>query len=223
MKQKLVIIGTGEFGLIAHEYFTHDSDYEVVGFAAEQAYITEPTLLGLPVVAVETMEETFPPASHHAHVAVTFTQLNRVRRKLYDMAKAKGFTMANYISSRAFVWRNAILGDNVFIFENNVIQPFTEVGNCVVMWSGNHLGHRSIIRDNCFISSHVVISGYCDIGQNSFLGVNTTLSNNLTIGADTFTRPATVLLKNTEENTMYDGSPAVALRIPTRKFFKIHD
>ena len=34
---KLVIVGDGEFGDIAYQYFTYDSPYEVVAFAVERA------------------------------------------------------------------------------------------------------------------------------------------------------------------------------------------
>lgn len=222
-KKKLILIGAGEFALIAHEYFTHDSNYQVVGFAVEQAFLDKDSLAGLPVVAFENMESVFDPATHDAFVAVTYTQLNRVRTRLYQAAKAKGYRLATYISSKAFVWRNAVIGENVFIFENNVVQPFVTVGNNVVLWSGNHVGHQTVIHDNCFISSHVVISGYCEIGESSFLGVNTTIADRVKLGRDTFTRPATVLMKNTEDNTMYEGNPAVALKVPPRRFFRLHD
>ena len=36
--RKLVIVGAGEFGEIAYEYFTFDSEYEVVAFAVEKAF-----------------------------------------------------------------------------------------------------------------------------------------------------------------------------------------
>ena len=35
---KLVIFGAGEFAHIAHEYFSHDSDYEVVAFVVDDAF-----------------------------------------------------------------------------------------------------------------------------------------------------------------------------------------
>ena len=53
------------------------------------------------------------------------------------------------------------MGDNCFIFEDNTVQPFVTLGNNLVLWSGNHIGHHSTLRDHCFISSHVVISGFC--------------------------------------------------------------
>jgi sugar O-acyltransferase (sialic acid O-acetyltransferase NeuD family) len=223
MKKKLLIVGTGEFGHIAYEYFTHDSDYEVVGFSAEKEFMTDSVFLGLPVVPVEDIEKFFSIEEHAVHVAITFPQLNRVRTRLYNIVKSKGYNLASYISSKSFVWRNAVIGENVFIFENNVVQPFVTIGNNVILWSGNHIGHQSIINDNCFLSSHVVVSGYCEIGENSFIGVNATLKDNIKIGKDNFIRPASVVLKNTIDNTMYNGNPAVAYSIPTLEFFKISE
>ena len=52
MSKPLVLIGAGEFAQIAHEYFTHDSDYEVAAFSVEQSYLTQTHLAGLPVVPV---------------------------------------------------------------------------------------------------------------------------------------------------------------------------
>ena len=52
-------------------------------------------------------------------------------------------------------------GDNCFILEDNTVQPFVTIGNNVTLWSGNHIGHDSVIEDDCFISSHVVVSGTC--------------------------------------------------------------
>src|SRR5262245_37536426 len=147
--RNLVIVGDGEFAEIACEYFTHDSPFRVAGFAVERDFLRRDTLFDLPVVPFEDVEQHFPPESHDAFVAVTYTQLNRVRTRLYHAAKAKGYRPASYISSRAFVWRNATVGENCFIFEQNVVQYHAQVGNNVVLWSGNHVGHRSVIHDNC--------------------------------------------------------------------------
>jgi acetyltransferase-like isoleucine patch superfamily enzyme len=155
---RLVIIGDGEFAGIAHEYFTHDSPHTVVGFAVEREFLKSSEYLGLPVVPFEEIENHFSPAEHKAFVAITYTQLNRVRTRLYRQAKLKGFEFVSYISSRAFAWRNAVIGENVFVFENNVIQPHSEIGNNVILWSGNHIGHRTIIEDHCYLASHIAVS-----------------------------------------------------------------
>jgi UDP-3-O-[3-hydroxymyristoyl] glucosamine N-acyltransferase len=77
------------------------------------------------------------------------------------------------------------------------------VGSNVVMWSGNHIGHHSTIRDNAFISSHVVVSGSVDVGENSFLGVNATLVNDIAIGRDTWIGPHVVVTRDVEPGSVY--------------------
>lgn len=207
-KNKLIIVGDGEFAEIAYEYFTYDSPYTVGGFAVEKQYITQDNLFGLPVVAFEEMEKIYSPKDYKVFTAITFTKFNRVRTRLYEEAKAKGYEFATYISSKAFVWRNAKIGENSFIFEDNTIQYNVEIGNNVVLWSGNHIGHRTKIKDNCFLSSHVVVSGYCEVGKNSFLGVNSTFVNNISIGDNSFVAAGALLTKSYGDNLILKGSPA---------------
>jgi len=37
--KKIFIVGAGEFAQIAYEYFTHDSEFEVVAFCVNKEYI----------------------------------------------------------------------------------------------------------------------------------------------------------------------------------------
>ena len=219
--KQLVIVGAGETAEIAYEYFTYDSDYEVVAFSVEKNFLDKEKLFDLPVVPFEDLEENYSPNSYEAFVAVSYTQLNRVRTKLYQQVKQKGFKVPSYVSSRAFIWRNVEIGENCFIFENNVIQYQVKIGNNVFLWSGNHVGHQSIIHDNCFISSHVVISGFCEIGENSFLGVNATLANNLKIGKDNWIGPNTAIMKNTEDGALYKTTQPESAKISAPRFFKV--
>ncbi len=218
-KNKLIIVGAGEFAKIAVEYFDCDSHYEVVALSAERQFIGATTVAGLPVVPYEDVISKYPPVEYHAFVAVPATQLNRVRKRFYLELKTAGYRLANYISSRAFVWRNVSVGDNVFIFENNVVQPFVQIGNNCILWSGNHIGHRTIIRDHNFISSHAVISGYCDIGEGSFIGVNSTFNDHVKVGRSCVIGSGSLVVKDTEPELVYVGQPARAL--PNKTSFDV--
>jgi sugar O-acyltransferase (sialic acid O-acetyltransferase NeuD family) len=208
----LVIVGAGEFAEIAYEYFTHDSPLRVVGFAVERAYLQRNELFGLPVVAFEEIEQHFPTATHQAFVAITNTQLNRVRARLFHATRAKGYRLATYVSSRAFVWHNVQLGENCFIFENNVVQYHVQVGDNVIMWSGNHVGHRTRIVDHTFLTSHVVISGYCEVGRNCYFGVNASVADHIQIGEDCVIGMGAVVVRPTDAGMVYIGSPAKPLK-----------
>ena len=223
MKKKLIIIGTGETANLAYEYFSYDSDYEVAGFAVNRDFRTLNTFRNCPVLDFEDIENTFSPTEFSAFVAMGSGELNYARTRLYKQTKNKGYNLASYISSRAFVWHNVKIGENCFIMENNVLQPFTSIENNVIMWSGNHLGHQSIIHDNCFITSHVVISGYCEIGHNTFIGVNSSIADGVKVAADNFIAMNSTINKNTKENTIYKGNPSVAAIISAKHFCKVKE
>lgn len=210
--KKLVIIGAGELAKIAYEYFTYDSEYEVVGFSVEKDYLQERALYDKPLISFEELTEHFPSETHEAFVAIPASQLDRLRTRLYLATKAKGYLCATYISSRAFVWRNVELGENCFIFENNTVQPFVKIGSNVILWSGNHIGHRTVIEDNCFISSHVVISGFCHIGDSSFIGVNATLNDHVSIPRSCIIASGALVSKSLQTpEKVYYGAPAKEL------------
>ena len=219
----IVIIGAGETAEIAHQYFTCDSKYKVVAFSVEKSYLKQEILHGLPVVPLEDLEQQYPPADFLAFVAISSTKLNRVRTRFYRQLKERGYSFATYISSRAFVWHNAEIGENCFIFEDNTIQPFVKVGNNVVLWSGNHIGHNTIIHDNCFIASHAVISGFCEIGENCFLGVNSTIINNIKIAKDCFIGAGSLIQKDTDEGKVYQSAGTEASRVGALRLFKIRE
>ena len=204
-------MGEGETAELAYEYFTHDSNYEVAAFSAEKAYIKKDSLFELPVIPFEDIANLYSPKKYKMFIAVSFTELNRVRTKLYKQAKGKGYSLASYVSSKAFVWRNVEIGENCFILENNVLQYHVKVGNNVTLWSGNHVGHRAIIRDNCFVSSQVTISGFCEVGENCFIGVNACLAGGIKIAKDCIIGAGAVVLKNTFEGLVYVGNPAKPL------------
>lgn len=211
MRRRLVLIGAGEFAQIACEYFECDSDYDVVAFSVEREYIVDSMLLGRPVVAYETLLTDYPPDVFDVFVAIPASDLNRLRTRFYCDAKQKGYRLATYISSRAFVWRNAKVGENSFIFENNVIQPFVCIGNNCILWSGNHVGHRTVMHDHVFVASHAVISGYCDIGESSFIGVNATFNDRVKVAADNIIGAGALVTHDTEPERIYVGSPARAI------------
>ena len=206
--KKLIIFGLGDFADIAYEYFTADSEYEVVAFSVHQKYIQEETKYGIPVIPYEKLAEVLSPNDHSFFAAVLYLKLNDFRKEIALDARLKGFELASYISTKSFVWHNTAVGEHCFIFEDNTIQPFVSLGFNNILWSGNHIGHHSRIGDNCFISSHVVLSGSCVIEGNCFIGVNSTLSNNITIGSRTWIGPSVLVTKNIPQGSLVTSLPS---------------
>lgn len=207
--KKAIIFGTGSFAEIVEFYLTNDSPYEVVGFTVTGDHKKEDRMMGRPIVPFEVIEKTFSPEEHELFIAIGYRKLNRIRRTFYEQAKQKNYHMLSYISSKATIWTKKI-GEHCFIFEDNTIQPYVEIGNNVILWSGNHIGHHSVIEDHCFISSHVVISGHSRIKEGTFIGVNATLRDAVTVGKENIIGAGAIIMKNTQDEELYVGSKTAA-------------
>lgn len=205
---KVVVFGTELVAELAHFYLTNDSPYEIVAFTVNREYIKEPSFCGLPVVPFEEITELYPPAEYKFFAPLSERKMNQVRAKVYYEVKEKGYEFISYISSKATVLTDQI-GENCFILEDNTIQPFVKIGNNVVLWSGNHIGHHGEIKDHVYFTSHVVLSGRCVVGEYSFFGVNATIRDGCNLGEGTLIAMGANLTKQkTDPWSIWKGNPA---------------
>ena len=205
----VIIFGTNDYAELAHYYITNDTEHTVVAFSVNTQYLPENAIYrNLPIVAFETIEKVFSPIEFSFFAPMAPVKMNTSRENIYHNIREKGYKMISYISSKATIFENTIIGDNCFILEDNTIQPFTAIGNNVVLWSGNHIGHHSTIGNHVTFTSHVVMSGHCVIGDNCFLGVNATLRDGIHLAKGTLVAMAAAVTKSTEEWGVYVGNPA---------------
>ncbi len=221
MKRPLLVFGTGQIAEIAHFYFTKDSHYEPVAFTVDAEHVVDASFCGRSVVPFEEIAAKWPPGQVDFFVALSYSNLNKLRCERYLAAKALGYRIASYVSSRASVLNDGNIGENCLILEDNTIQPFVRIGNNVTLWSGNHIGHHSTVGDHTFIASHVVVSGGVCIGERCFIGVNATLRDHITIGADCVIGAGALMLADAEPCGVYLGNGTERSRVPSSRLRKI--
>lgn len=209
---RVVIFGCGQLAEVASFYLTSDTDSSIEAFVVDAEYMNASEFCARPLVSLEYFYANFSPSEYKLFMPIGYKKMNSIREKKYLEAKSHGFDFYSYISSKSICYANKI-GENTLILENNVIQPFVKIGNNCMIWSGNHVGHHSVIADHCFISSHVVISGSTSIGKNTFLGVNATIGDNVTIGERNLIGAASIISCDTEPDSVY-----TACKSSLRKF-----
>jgi len=221
LTKPVVIFGFGDLAQMAHHYFSTDSAHTVAAFTLDRAYITETSFCGLPVVPFDEVEDRYPAVNHTMFVALGYSKVNQLRKEKYLAAKAKGYELVSYVSSRATVLNQGEIGENCFILEDNTIQPFVTVGDNVVMWSGNHIGHHSTVHDHCFLASHIVVSGGVDLGECCFVGVNATFRDHIRIGESCVIGAGALMLADTEPFGVYVGAATERSRVPSNRLRRI--
>ncbi len=216
---KIIIFGVMDTAELAHFYLDIDSEHEVVAFSVHEKYITTSQFKDLDVVPFESVEEQYPPSEYQFFAPMTARKMNQLREEVYLSIKDKGYKMISYISSKATVFPDTPIGENCFILEDNTIQPFTSIGNNVVLWSGNHIGHHGQIKDHCFFTSQVVLSGHCIVDEYCFLGVNSTVRDSTHLAKGTLVGMGACITKDTQVWGVYVGNPAV---LKNNKSYKVY-
>ncbi|GAA6138650.1 acetyltransferase [Arenicella sp. 4NH20-0111] len=205
MSRKLVIFGSADMAELAKYYFDNDSDYEVVAFTLDAEYLDSEIICGLPAVPFDQVVAKYSPEQHDMFIALSYSQLNKIRKDKFTAAKEMGYTLASYISSHATVLNDGAIGENCFLLEDNTIQPFVRIGDNVTLWSGNHIGHHSTIGAHTFIASHVVVSGGVNVGRQCFIGVNATLRDHIDVGDLSVVGAGVLMLKSCDEASLLIG------------------
>jgi len=218
---KLVIFGTTEMAALTHFYFSHDTSHEVVAFTVDRDHLKEETLFGVPIIAFEEAESKCPPSEYKMYIAIRYAKLNKLRSEKYYQAKAKGYELVNYISSKAVIWPGLIIGDNCFIAERSTCAPSAIIGNNVIIFHNCNIGHHAVVKDHCYLAPNTVLSDGVTVEEYSFVGANSTVVDNITIARECVVGAGALLLNNTRKKGVYRGNPAKPLPIASEKLKRI--
>ena len=155
------------------------------------------------------------------HVALVYNNLNRNRANFYREAKKKGYKLANYVNSRAFLgtmypWETMSSSSKAILFSRlSKSAPTLSYGARITSAITQYWA--TIF----FVSSHVVISGFCKVGDYCFFGVNSTVANNINIGNDCLIGAGCLIVKDTDDGQVFNGVPSVADDRTAYEKFKI--
>ena len=209
--QKVILFGNGQMASMICFYLRHDSPFEVTAFTVDGEHIKEDALLGLPVVPFEEIEHRYPPRDFEMSIPISYRKVNQLRAEKYHAAKAKGYRLVNYISSKATTWPGLVIGDNCIILEGCIVQPSAQIGNDVIMGCNSLVGHDCVIGDHCFLAPGTVTLGYVRVGPHCFLGANSTIRDGITVAADCLIGAGVNISRNTEEKQVFIGAVAEPL------------
>jgi sugar O-acyltransferase (sialic acid O-acetyltransferase NeuD family) len=213
--KKVIIFGTGGFAQIVYLYLkkADPSELQVVAFSANESVIKEKILYGLPVVPFEYIERRYPCQEYYMFVGVGYSEMNKKRAKFFEEAKDKGYNLISYVHPSTIINDEFKIGENCFIFENNVIQPYVRLEDNVIIWTGNVISHHTTIMKHCFIVSHVAIAGNTVVEPYCFIGMNATIRNSIRIARECVIGAGSVILHNTNEKEVYAAHSTVKLEV----------
>lgn len=180
MEKNLVIYGTGKFAEYAAYLFEQKSDYTLKGFCIEKKFFASSALpetyRHLNLWEFESLSKD---ENYSFFIAVGN---NEIRTRIFNQGLKLGYNFASFISPEAITYENLELGRNVFISEGSIIHPFVKIADNTII-IGGRLGHHSRVLANCLLSS-CTVAGNSVIGESCYLGVNSSVSQNIKIASN---------------------------------------
>lgn len=207
MNKRIAIIGSGDLGKsIAH--YAKNNGYTIVGYYDDfqEANLIE----GFPLLGkLNRIEEDYQHNLFEALVCAIGYKHFDFREKVYNQYHCeKGIPFATIIDKSCHVDSSAEIGEGVVLFPTAMVDKGCVIEDNVLLNVGVTIAHDSIVKRHSFLSPRVAMAGFSTIGERCMIGINSTIIDNVTIGADIRVGGGTIIIKSLTESGLYVGNPA---------------
>ncbi|MET0181904.1 MAG: acetyltransferase [Caulobacterales bacterium] len=215
----VLIYGNGAVARLLFSYIRRER--EVLGFTVDDHVTGGATeFCGRPLYPFSAVQDVHPPRDREMIIAVGFIEMNRLRLKKAQEARAKGYRLTSYVEPALIRHDGVSIGENTIILDCTSIHPGSAIGDSVFITSNVNIGHDCTIGDGAWINAGVSIAGGCTIGKGVFFGVNACVAQSVTIGDFAFLGAAGLADKDVSEGAVLIAQPATPIRLKSQDFLR---
>ena len=194
-RKKLFILGGGGHASVVADVL-HDLSVDFDGFIAKS-------------IADKNLERSIPELLSEEnfldhYTADTAALINGIgmlpksntRKSVFEFFHQAGFGFKSVVHPKAIVSLSAVIGTGAQVFAGCVIQPYTQIGDQVIINTAATIDHGSKIGSHSHIAPGVTVCGNVNIGEGCFIGAGATLVNNVSISSGTVVKAGVVVARD---------------------------
>lgn len=206
MKKILLIIGASGHGKVVVDIAIKMNKWNKIAFLDDDPLITE--CMGFSVIG--KTEDAFKHASE-ADVFVAVGN-NEIREKVQNKLESAGIKPPLLIHPSAIIGSEVKVGIGTVIMAGVVVNSATRIGKGCIINTAATVDHDNRIADFVHISPGAHLAGMVEVGKKTWIGIGSTISNNLIITGNCKIGAGAVVVKNIAESGTYVGVPARSIR-----------
>ncbi len=199
--KKIVIFGNLQFSILLKAYIEQFTRDTVVAFTVHNQYITTDTLESLPVVPAEDIEKYYPPSDYYILPSMGYKKMNSIKQKIVSEFALKGYRFYSFIHPSSQLYCDNIGKGNI-IFEGVVAQKFSSIGDFNIIFSHVSISHHCKIENYIHLAPNVALGGNVIIHDNCFLGIQSTVKNDVIVDNFTLIGAGAYVNKNTKRGSV---------------------
>jgi sugar O-acyltransferase (sialic acid O-acetyltransferase NeuD family) len=201
MKKKLLIIGASGHGKVVADIALKMNKWQNVVFLDDDINIK--SSLGLEVLG------TLDKVSEYIDEYELFVGIgnNATRQRIQNMLETVGAKIPVLIHPNAVVGEQVDIGSGTAVMAGAVVNCCTKIGKGCIVNTGSTIDHDNYIEDFVHISPGTHLAGTVHVGQGSWLGIGSAVSNNISITNGCIAGAGSVIVKDITEPGVYVGAP----------------
>lgn len=211
MKEKVVLIGSGQHARVVMYNMKEQGKYEVACFLDSDASKVGQEYEGYLIEGTYEDSERIREKYKTNKFFIAFGNM-KYRKKVFEDFIAKGWEAVNIIHPDAVVSREAKLGQGVLIECGCLITPNPIIGNNVVVNTGSQVNHDNIVENHVYMASGIVLSGGVTIKENSLIDDGVVVTLGKTVGKNCIVGAGAIVTSDIEDNSVAYGVPAKVIR-----------
>lgn len=176
-------------GYVINDDVSDCDDYSIIGTDADLEYL-------------------YQSGIRNAAVGIGYLGKSDLRERLYVKLKDIGFHMPVICDPSAIISEHANIEEGSFIGKGAIINSGAIVGKMCIINTGAIVEHDCRLDDFTHISVGSVLCGGVHIGTASFVGANSTIIQEKTIGKNSIIGAGTVVIHDIPERKVAVGIPA---------------
>lgn len=202
----LCIYGTGGLAKEVYDIVVRSSPtkYENIFFVND--YLPEGSFYMNKMIKFESIGKNFDSINAIEGIVAVGEPIHR--ELLSKRLETIGIKLATIIDSTAIVSSSAKIGEGSIICEYSTIHADSCLGKSVLIQSYCDIGHDIIIGDYSVVSTGCTPGGGDIIGKRTYLGMNSSIKEKITIGDDVIIGMGAVVFQDIMDGATVVGNPA---------------
>jgi len=201
MKNKLIIIGASGHGKVVADIAIKMNKWQSIAFLDDDQTIK--TSMGLEVIG------TAADAFIYKEEADFFVAIgnNATREKIQEKLIDEGLNVVSLIHPSAVIGTDVEIGIGSVVMAGVIINSSSRIAKGCIINTSSSLDHDNMIEDYVHISPGVNMAGTVKVGNGSWIGIGSVISNNVNICSSCKVGAGAVVVKDITEPGTYVGVP----------------
>ena len=201
MKDMLIIIGASGHGKVVADIAIKLNKWQSIVYFDDDDSIK--TCMGLQVIG-KTVD-----AIKYKDKAEFFIAIgnNLIRERIYRELENIGIETITLIHPSAIIGNDVEIGLGTVVMAGTVINSSSRIGKACIINTSSSVDHDNLIGDFVHIAPGVRLAGTVKVGNGSWLGIGSVVSNNLSICSNCKLGAGAVVVKDIKESGTYIGVP----------------